>query len=246
MTSKRIIGSYSALVMMSIALLVSLNGLQYRILTDLLQVPENRVGNDVGSLGFYDELLTIPLLALWGALSDRIGRRTIYTLGFLFLTIALALSAFPTTLYPTDFRTIFSSLLVFRLVFAIGAAATTAMLTAVLSDITTASNRGMFAAAVGLLAGLGAVFAAFVILSLPGQISPKSLTSLQVTLLVTSGIGALGTLLAYFVFQDPQELVLNPRSIFRNLYSGIREAVKDPEIGIAYVVGFVVKLIVFT
>lgn len=48
------------------------------IITDLLGKTVD-VGNDVGTLGFADELVALVACPLWGLLSDRVGVRTVST-----------------------------------------------------------------------------------------------------------------------------------------------------------------------
>ena len=75
----------------------------------------------------------------WGALSDRIGRRTVYVAGFLVFALAYALYPFAQT--P-------GRLLVYRLVFAMGIAATSAMLSTIIADYPHEASRGSSSARV--------------------------------------------------------------------------------------------------
>ena len=60
----------------SISFLVFLNSSVSFVITDLIK--ESRgVGDAVGSLGFADELVALVACPAWGALSDRIGIRSV-------------------------------------------------------------------------------------------------------------------------------------------------------------------------
>lgn len=76
------------------------------------------------------------MVFIFGILSDLpfIGRRKVYSAGFLLMAIGLALFPFASSLYP--------ELLLFRLIFACGGAASSSMLTAVLADQSHDSTRG--------------------------------------------------------------------------------------------------------
>src|SRR5690349_1720174 len=103
--------------------------------------------------------MSLPSVYLWGVASDRIGRRTVYSLGFLTMAIALASYTFAKNLYP--------QLLIIRLIFAVGGAASSSMVTAVLADYAGEQDRGKIAGVVGIVSGLGALLALFVFLPLP-------------------------------------------------------------------------------
>ena len=60
----------------SISFLVFLNSTVSFVITDLIG-QNDRVGNAVGDLGFADELLALAACPAWGALSDRVGVRTV-------------------------------------------------------------------------------------------------------------------------------------------------------------------------
>ena len=62
----------------SISFLVFLNSSVSFVITDLIK-ERNGVGNAVGTLGFADELVALVACPVWGALSDRIGVRTVCT-----------------------------------------------------------------------------------------------------------------------------------------------------------------------
>jgi Na+/melibiose symporter-like transporter len=105
--------------MMSICFFVFLSVLQTPVLTNVIKVPQKKLGDASGSLAFYDEIVSIFLMTFWGILSDRIGRKLIYAIGFVVMAVGLVLYPFATNLSSlSDF---FNSLVFFRLIFAVGA-----------------------------------------------------------------------------------------------------------------------------
>lgn len=60
----------------SISFLVFLNATISFVITNILHKTKG-VGNDVGTLGFADELLALVACPLWGLLSDFIGVRVV-------------------------------------------------------------------------------------------------------------------------------------------------------------------------
>jgi MFS family permease len=145
---------YLFAALLSISFFVFLNASQAFVLGEILLVPKESLGDVSGSLGFYDEILSVFMVLVWGIISDSIGRKIVYISGFIILSVALYLFTFAVNVYP--------QLLLFRLIFSLGGAATSAMLTAVLADFVAGeSTRGKLAGSVGLSTGLGALVALF-------------------------------------------------------------------------------------
>lgn len=163
-----------------------LNASQAFILTNVIGVNANKLGDATGSLALYDELVSLAAVLVWGVLSDKIGRRIVYTLGFLIIGVATIVFPLADNLYP--------QLLLARLLFAIGAASTSSMLTAVLADFALDANRGFISGAVGLASGLGALIALFVFLPLPVSLEPRlgsPVAATRVSYAIVGGISIL-------------------------------------------------------
>ncbi|KAJ3258267.1 hypothetical protein HK103_003748 [Boothiomyces macroporosus] len=148
-------------VAMTIALFVFLNSTQGFVLKEILNYPTDNLGYASGSLVFYDELLSLFMVAVWGILSDLVDRFSIFGLGFLFSALGLGVFTYASNLYP--------QLLLFRLVFAIGGSACSAMLTAILSDVVLEQDRGKLSGITGLMSGAGALLGVFLFLPLPAK-----------------------------------------------------------------------------
>ncbi|KAI8896926.1 major facilitator superfamily domain-containing protein [Globomyces pollinis-pini] len=168
--------SYLFAALLSINFFVFLNSTQGFVLKDILNVEKDSLGTLSGSLVFWDQIVSLPAVYLWGLFSDVIGSYNVFALGFLIESVALFC-------YPR--ATSFSMLLGFRLLFAVGGSATASMLTAVLAHIAHEEDRGKLSGIVGLFAGCGALLAVFVFLPLPNKYS-DSVVGLNATYLLAS------------------------------------------------------------
>ena len=122
--------------------------MQPYVLAENLNIPRDQQGGVTGMLSFSYELIMLILIAPMGALADKIGRRPIYVVGFLWIGAALAI--FPIAQNLTQ-------LIMGRMFFAVGAAAITAMMSTVLADYPQERSRGLLVAASGIANGLGAM-----------------------------------------------------------------------------------------
>ena len=139
------------------------------------------LGDLVGQLGFYDELLSIIMVIIWGVVADLYNIKVVYCSGFVFISAGLFLYTLPTT---------FPLLVLVRLVFAIGGAGCTSMLTAYVSSHSDTTNRGRYGALTGIFSGLGAVCGALFLLRLPTLFNSNLLQGTHYAY-YTSGILAL-------------------------------------------------------
>jgi MFS family permease len=243
-TSSLNLWSYVIASLFSISFLVFINAAQGYVLADLLNVPTEELGNTSGSLAFYDQLLSIVMVYVWGFLSDKFplqGRRVVFTLGFGFIAIALFLFPNMPNVYP--------ALLIARLIFALGASACTTMLTAILADFAGESARGKLAGFMGAMTGLGAIISLFVFLRLPASLG------LYTSFYIVGGIAIACMLLTLFGLTPTQakkdyiqELrITSNRGVIetkRPLHLLAWDAVvacKDPRVVLGYMGGFLAR-----
>ncbi|KAG7694181.1 hypothetical protein KL929_004014 [Ogataea haglerorum] len=118
-----LLASFSA-----VALAVFVSTTQTFFITDVLQIGEN-VGSYVGTLGLFDEILSMCLVPLMGVLADRFGSRVIVSSGF--FVSGLSLFGFGyfvrTNVVP--------QMLFWRLVFAAGLTASLGILTVMVIEM---------------------------------------------------------------------------------------------------------------
>ena len=129
----------------SIGLLTFINVQQGYLFTNL-GIPEGEQGGLAGRLLVLNELVVLATVYLLGTLSDRVGRRVVYALGFSMVGICYVL-------YPM--ATSAEQLFLARPIFAIGAACISAMLASVINDYPDESSRSRFQAVAFILNGIG-------------------------------------------------------------------------------------------
>lgn len=154
----------------TIAFLSFLSAIQNYILRVHLDMPDNEIGRAVGNLSFVGEMMFLLVSPYLGALSDKIGRRPIFALGFLWIGVGFAL-------YPLAHT--YTILLVIRAMMGLGAAALGGMMATVLSDYPQNYTRGKMGAMGGLMNGFGALTGIFFLSKLPGFYSGKGFTDVQ-------------------------------------------------------------------
>ena len=112
-----------------------------------------------GNLAFVAEIVILVSIGGWGTLSDKIGRRVVFSAGFLIMAIALLLYPGVTTV-PVLF--------LYRALFALGSSAATTMIATVVADYAINEDRGKASGLQGVGNGIGAMLTVFVVLQLPG------------------------------------------------------------------------------
>src|SRR5262245_39923758 len=158
----------------TIGLLAFVSYMQPWLLTVNLGLPAHLQGRTVSALNFANELVALCLVAPFGALADKIGRRSVYAFGFLWLASGFMLYPVARTLPPLAGCALF---------FSTGVAPVGTMLGPVLADTPAERSRGRLVGVAGFCQGLGA---AALVLAL-GQM-PKRLTDAGVDALTAGRI----------------------------------------------------------
>ena len=165
--------------------------LQPYLLTENLGIPFEAQGKASGALVLATELVIIPMVAVFGALSDRIGRRAVYALGFAWVAVGLMLLPMTATL---------PQLLAARAFISFGVAATGSMLATVLADYPQNRSRGKMVAAAGICNGLGAVAAVLLLSRLPSLFASMGFGTLAAGRLTYAVAAAIALSTAIIVF----------------------------------------------
>lgn len=118
------------------------------VLNVYLEVPPGEQGQISGDLAAWTEVVLLLVFGPAGVLADRIGRRQVFTVGFLFMGVAYALYPFASSL---------TVLTGYRMLYAVGIGLATAMLQTTLADYPADASRGKATALVGTLNGLGVI-----------------------------------------------------------------------------------------
>lgn len=244
--------------LMSIAGLVFINADQTYVMVDILDYPRERVGNAVGSLVLADELLSMFMVSVWGALSDRIARRWVFATGLLLMSLATALYPWAICVFPHSFPSFFRSMLGFRFLFALGGSAATAMLTALIGDYSKESSRAKVAGITGVATCLGALFSASVLSRLPTMFThhknlypgalkgiPNGGQSLVITFAIAGALLLLAAIVAALFLGaapdlEPSERRQRDLGMVKRVSMGLL-AIGHPLIALAYASGFVAR-----
>ncbi|EGC30876.1 hypothetical protein DICPUDRAFT_157347 [Dictyostelium purpureum] len=223
---------------LSICFLVFINVAQPYILNSL-NISDDRQGNVSGNISFCNEVVIVLASYLWGILSDKVGRRIVYSAGMFIIGIGLAI-------YP--FANSILCLMIFRVVFAIGAASCSSMLSAVLADYIPFIDRGKASGLLGFSAGGGAVLASLVLLKIPDIINNNSSLgpsrSTELTYGMTAGLAVIGSVILFTCLQwksKESSIANNDRkSILTIALDGLK-AGKKPLLSLAYGSGFLAR-----
>ena len=203
------------------------------ILTEILGIPEAQQGVVSGNIGFYQEILIVLSIGLWGSLSDRIGRKYVFALGFFLSAIGHVLMPNASTLIE---------LYLFRSFHALGAASIATMLATIVADYAIDADRGKASGIQGIGNGLGAMVTVFVLLSLPEAWKASGSSaqqSAQSTYLIVAGIAAITGLIMLVGLQSRTTVQKEQRqSILALARDGLRAA-RDPGVALAYAAAFV-------
>lgn len=227
--------SYYMACLIAIMLAAFLPQSQAFLLTEYLNVPESEQGVVSGNLNFWGEIVIIMTVGLFGALSDRVGRRVVMALGFMTMGIAFYF-------YPR--ATGINELLAYRLIYSAGIAAVSCMIVTVIADYVKDVSRGKASGFLGVMNGLGAMIAAFILIKLPARFIANGMSPLDAgiaTFNIVMAISFLTALVMWFGLQKRAPDTHEDRpGILQMIGEGLGAA-RDPGIALAYGASFVAR-----
>ena len=196
-------------------------------------IPFAEQGNLTGNLAALQELLFIMLLGIVGAVSDKLGRKSVYVFGLLTTAIGFAL-------YPTAGSV--AELVVYRIVIAVGSAAMLGMMVTVIADYSVNETRGKANGVQGFVATLGA-FIPPILSSMPARFvaaGHSELEAQQLTFAIAAGMGvAAGIVAIVGLAPRATHAVATARdSVARILIDGAKAA-RDKGIALSYGAAFI-------
>ena len=146
--SKRNAATYFYAALTTIGMVAFLSFMQPYLLEENLGIPAAEQGRATSLLALPYEFAFLLMVGPLGALADRIGRRPIYVVGFLWVGTVLVLLPLVETLLQLG---------VLRAFYGIGSACITSMMATVLADYPQERSRGKMLAFSGICNGLGAI-----------------------------------------------------------------------------------------
>jgi len=138
------------------------------LLTNFAKVPFEEQGQVTAAISTVTNLVQIPLFFVYGALSDRIGRKSVFVFGMLCLGATNILFPLSESL---------SAVFVISSAFAVGLGAAGSMISTVLGDLVVNSSRGKAIAVQGMCTGVGAGVSAALLSHLPSLFFSSSSSS---------------------------------------------------------------------
>ena len=217
----------------TIGLFAFVSYMQPWLLTVNLGLPGHLQGRTVSALNFANELLALCLVAPFGALADKIGRRSVYAFGFLWLAAGFML-------YPTA-RTL-PQLTGCALFFSVGVAAVGTMLGTVLADTADEASRGRLVGVAGFFQGLGAAVLVLVFGQMPKRLMDAgvdALTAGRITMWLAAALCAVSAVVVYagLARGTPSEQA-QALPLSRIIADGAVAARRNPRIWFAYLLQF--------
>jgi len=220
----------------TIGFLSFLSFLQNYVLKEHLGIAGDELGRAVGNLALVGEIVLLTVSPFFGALSDKIGRRPIFAMGFLWIGVGF-------TLYPL--ASSFGMLLLFKAFMGFGAAALGGMMATVLSDYPQNRSRGLMAAMSGWSNGLGALFMILVLSRLPSLFVSKGMTAEQAGTFTFWTMAIMAFVTAAIVFKGLKAGKPGKPQARKNtgvlVKEGFGEAKKNPRLQLALAESFIAR-----
>jgi MFS family permease len=218
----------------SIGLYTYFSALTPYVLQVNLGIPQAEHGRVSGTLQFWQEVVLLASIGLWGAASDRIGRRAVYVAGFVVMAVGYGLYAFATTQ---------AELLAWRLVLGLGIAGTAAMLSTIIADYPDEASRGKLTGLAFFLNGLGSIFFFLGLTKLPQlfeQQGAEPLWAGRYAYLAAAGIALLAALVMLGLRPGRPDGVVARMPLARLVAEGLAAA-RQARIGLCYAGAFAAR-----
>ena len=228
------VGAYLWAAFVSIGIFTYITALQPYLLQVNVGVPVEQRGAVSGNLQFWQEIITLLCVGLFGAWSDRVGRRIVYIAGF--LITGLAYAAYP-------FADDVGQLLIYRVIYAVGVAALGGMLATVLADYPVDADRGKLTGISFFLNAVGALIFFAVLTRLPEMYQGFGATETQAgrfAYLTIAAVCVLSALVMLALKPGPPDQVTERLPLRILLAQGLA-AGRKPRIALAYAASFAAR-----
>jgi MFS family permease len=227
----------------TIGLISIVSFMQPYLLSENLRLDPADEGRVSALLQVSYELVVLLAVGPLGALADKIGRRPIWSVGFIWIGASFFLFPLVETL---------SQLVAVRMFFGVGSACCTCMMATVLADYPQHRSRGVMAAGTGVSNGFGALTMVIVLSQLPTLFTEAGYTtrmSGQLTYWVGTGLALVTSLIVFRGLKAGKPGAPKPReSLAKLLLEGAGAARRNPRILIVCAEAFVARgdLVVFS
>ena len=225
---------YSTFAILSVCTFISV--IQPYVLNVNIGVPMEDQGRVSGNMVFYGEIVLLALSGLAGALSDRLGRKTVLLTGVVILGLGYVFYGFVSSV---------GQLTLVRIFLALGITSATVMISAIQVDYPAEESRGKMVGIAACCIGIGAVLIGVLGQQLPywfvgGGADPQ--TAGTYTMLTLSGVCAFSMLLLGLGLKGGRPPYAREReTLSRLLAEGVRGARDNRRILLAYAAAFVAR-----
>lgn len=213
----------------ALAMMTFMNFVQPYVLTDVLNIPREQQGKLTGSLASLQEVVVILLMGFIGALSDKVGRRWIFAVGFFILGVGYIV-------YPLAEST--TQLFLYRVFFAVGTAMIPVMMSACIQDYSQEFSRGKWVGLTSVFNGLGVIVMATTLSKLPKYIEAAYGTSkADAVIYAFWAMGGFSIAIGLITLAGLARITGAPRQrdpIVKLLREGLRCARENPKIALCY------------
>ncbi len=206
---------------------------QALLLTDSLKIPLSEHGVVGGRLQSAREIVILFSVLLAGILADKISRKFVFSVGFIFLGLGFLLFPFADSQLQ---------LLCFYGVSGIGAAFITCMLTTLLADYVLPESRGTVNGIQSIMLGIGGMLTVFILLPLPKILTDAGVQFLQPTKLtyfIVAVVCWISAIIVWFgLSKFKPSLLAGKKSFLALITEGFKEG-KKSGVALAYFAAFI-------
>jgi MFS family permease len=225
---------YLFAALISIGLFTYFSALTPQILRVNLGIAAAEHGRISGDLQTLQEIVLLLTIGLWGALSDRVGRRIVYVASFTILALGYGLYAFAGST---------TELFAWRMLLGFGLAGCAAMLVTLLADYPDETSRGRFTGLAFFLNGVGSVVFFLGLTKLPLVFEARGAGELwagRYALLVVAALALVAAVVMLGLKTGPPAAVTERVPLTRLIREGIAAAAR-PRIALCYAGAFTAR-----
>jgi MFS family permease len=212
----------------ALAMMTFMNFVQPYVLTEILDIPPEQQGKLTGSLASLQEVVVICLMGFIGALSDKVGRRWIFAIGFIVLGVGYIV-------YPLAQDV--TQLFIYRVLFAVGTAMIPVMMSACIQDYSQEFSRGKWVGLTSVFNGAGVILMATVLAKLPQYFQAAGFDNRDAGIYAFWTVGITSIVLGFVVLAGLSKITGAPRQrepLMKLLKEGLSCAAENPKIALSY------------